>query len=188
MRRMIIVLTLVTVLSGLVLAATFASLSPRIELNRERALQASLAALFSDVDEPQFEQLEIEEMDIYRGEDAEGRLIGYAVAVTASGYNGPISMLLGLTPDLQQIEGLQVVENRETPGLGARITEEQFREQFIGLDPMQPITTIRHVEPDPAANEVQAISGATISSEAVVDAINRRAEQAIDAIHDAEDR
>ena len=188
MRRMIVVLTLVMVLSGLVLAATFSSLSPRIELNRERALQASLAALFADVEEPLFEELDIDDMDVYRGEDADGELFGYAVRITASGYNGPINMLLGLTPELERIEGLQVVENLETPGLGGRITEQEFRGQFRGLDPAQPIRTVRNVEPDPSENEVQAISGATISTEAVVTGINRRASDAIDAIGSAEGR
>ncbi|TVQ38831.1 MAG: FMN-binding protein [Spirochaetaceae bacterium] len=188
MKRMIIVLTLATLFSGLVLAATFVSLSPLIELNRERALQASLAALFADVEDPTFEQLDVDVIDIYRGVDSEDQLIGYAVRITAAGYNGPINMLIGLTPELTQIEGLQVVENLETPGLGGRITENQFRGQFRGLNPTRAIRTVRNVEPDPEANEVQAISGATISTNAVVEAINRRAQEAIDAIRAAEGR
>lgn len=188
MRRMIVVLTLVMVLSGVVLAATFATLSPRIELNRERALQASLAALFADVEEPSFEQLEIDAIDVYRGSDQAGELIGFAVRVTASGYNGPINMLVGLAPELNEIVGLQIVENLETPGLGGRITERDFRAQFDGLDPTEPIQSVRNIEPDPAANEVQAISGATISTDAVVAGINRRAGDAIAAIRAVEGR
>lgn len=186
MKKMLIVLTLVMALSGLVLGGTFAALTERIELNRERALQASLTALFADADEPSFAQLDIADTQIYRGSDAAGNLLGYAVRVVASGYNGPISMLVGLSPELDEIVGLQVVENIETPGLGGRITEEGFRAQFAGLDPTRSLQTVRNVEPDPGENQVQAISSATISTDAVVAGINRKTPDAIEAIRRAE--
>jgi Na+-translocating ferredoxin:NAD+ oxidoreductase subunit G len=185
MRKMIIVLTLVMALSGLVLAATFSSLSPMIELNRERALQASLAALFAGADQVSFEQLDVPDSQIYRGTDGSGNIVGFGVRVVASGYNGPISMLVGLSAELDEIVGLQVVENIETPGLGGRITETSFREQFRGLDPTRALRSIRNVEPDRAENQVQAISSATITSDAVVAGINQKTPAAIEAIRGA---
>lgn len=186
MKKMLITLTLVMALSGLVLAGTFAALTDRIELNRERALQASLAALFAGADAPTFTQLDIEPAQIYRGTDGSGNLLGYAVRVVASGYNGPISMLVGLSPELDEIVGLQVVENIETPGLGGRITEEGFRRQFAGLDPTRALRSVRNIEPDPSENQVQAISSATITTEAVVAGINQKTPDAIEAIRRAE--
>ncbi|TVR05325.1 MAG: FMN-binding protein [Spirochaetaceae bacterium] len=186
MKKMLIVLTLVMALSGLVLAGTFAALTERIEINRERALQASLAALFAGADEPSFDQLDVADPTIYRGTDGAGDLLGYAVRVVASGYNGPISMLVGLTPELDEIVGLQVVENIETPGLGGRITEAGFRSQFAGLDPTRALRSVRNIEPDPSANQVQAISSATITTEAVVAGINQKTPDAIEAIRRAE--
>lgn len=186
MKKMIIVLTLVMALSGLVLAATYASLSSRIEINRERALQASLAALFADAEDVAFEQLDTPEIQIYRGTDGSGELLGYAVRVVASGYNGPISMLVGMSAGLDEIVGLQVVENIETPGLGGRITEQQFRAQFRGLDPTRALRSVRNVAPDPEENQIQAISSATITTDAVVAGINQKTPAAIEAIRGVE--
>jgi len=181
MKRMLIVLTGVMVLSGLVLATTYSQLSPRIEENRIAALNASLAALFSGADLT-FETLASNDPTIYRGVTASGDLYGYAVRLQTQGYGGTITMLVGLSPDLEQITGIEVVEQLETPGLGGRITEPKFQEQFAGLKTSEPISYVKNVKPDPSANEIQAISGATITSRAVVGGINNALGDAIEII------
>jgi Na+-translocating ferredoxin:NAD+ oxidoreductase subunit G len=186
MRKMIIVLTGVMVLSGLVLAATSAGLSPRIEANRVAALNASLAAIFAgdgvDTGSLEFAEVESGGPTIYRGTSAADELLGYAVRVRTQGYGGTITLLVGLSADLQSIRGIEVVEQIETPGLGGNITTESFQEQFAGLDAQEQISYVKNVEPDPAENEIQAISGATITSKAVVSGINATLDQAIQII------
>jgi electron transport complex protein RnfG len=185
MRKMIIVLTAVTVLSGLVLAATFSGLSPRIEANRVAALNASLAAIFAaegDVTASELDFTELENdagLTIYRGSNAADELLGYAVRVETQGYGGTITLLVGLTPDLQTIKGIEIVEQIETPGLGGNITNTSFKQQFEGLDAREGISYVKNVEPDKNANEIQAISGATITSRAVVTGIDQTLDEAI---------
>lgn len=185
MRKMIIVLTAVTVLSGLVLAATFSGLSPRIEANRVAALNASLAAIFAAEGEVAASELDFTELEnetgptIYRGSSAAGELLGYAVRVETQGYGGTITLLVGLTPDLRTIKGIEVVEQIETPGLGGNITNTSFKQQFEGLEARERISYVKNVEPDKDANEIQAISGATITSRAVVTGIDQTLDEAI---------
>lgn len=186
MRKMIIVLTAVMVLSGLVLAATYTSLSPLIEANRIAALNSSLASIFadevSDESDLDFEELEADGPTIYRGSTRAGTLLGYAVRVQTQGYGGEITMLVGLSPDLDSILGIEVVEQVETPGLGGNITDESFKQQFEGLSTDEPIDYVKNVEPSKADNEVQAISGATITTKAVVVGVNSTLDQAIETI------
>jgi electron transport complex protein RnfG len=184
MKKMILVLGLVTLISGVVLAGIYTGLIPRIEANQQAALERSLSALFEGSEEPQFEQLDVEGPAIFRAESAGGDLLGYAVRVTATGYGGEIRLLVGVSPDLSSIAGMEVVQQVETPGLGARITEEDFRAQFEGLDPTETITYVKNQEPDTEANEIQAISGATISSEAVVEGINADVGRAVEILRE----
>jgi electron transport complex protein RnfG len=188
MRKMIVTLTTVMVLSGLVLAGTFTGLSPMIEANRVAALNESLAAIFAGPDLPaedlSFEQVESDAPTIYRGTNAAGALLGYAVRVETQGYGGAITLLVGLSPDLSTIMGIEVVEQVETPGLGGNITTDSFKEQFAGLDAGEAVSYVKNVEPDPDRNEIQAISGATITSRAVVSGINTTLGEAIETIEE----
>ncbi|MFW5684684.1 MAG: FMN-binding protein [Spirochaetota bacterium] len=186
MRRMIITLTAVMALSGLVLAGTFSGLSPRIEANRIAALNASLAAIFAgddaDASNLEFDELDADGPTIYRGSTPAGELLGYAVRLQTQGYGGTITLLVGLSADLQTIEGIEIVEQVETPGLGGNITSPEFKEQFSELTTEERIAMVKNVEPDKAANEIQAISGATITSRAIVSGINETLDEAIAVI------
>ena len=87
------------------------------------------------------------------------------------GYAGDISAMYAYSPDKKVIFGFQVVDAKETPGLGSRIgTDEAFGANFKALDATQParhpITTVKHGK-KANAWEIDAISGATISSRAV---------------------
>ncbi len=80
-------------------------------------------------------------------------------------------MVFGLSLDGESILGLSVVENKETPGLGNRIVEDAWRAQYAGLDAGQAIAVVKRPRRD-ESREVQAISGATISSQAVTRIVN----------------
>jgi electron transport complex protein RnfG len=166
---MIVVLTAVMILSGLVLATVSGALQPLIAANQEQALAESLESIFDDAADPEFTALDTD--DIWRA-SAGGRQIGYAARVEATGYGGPIQLILGISPGLDRILGIAVVESVETPGLGARIQEEEFQNQFEGLSVGEPITAVKNEPADTEENEIEAISGATISTNAVVNAVN----------------
>jgi len=92
--------------------------------------------------------------------DKNKNLIAFLVYASKSGYSSNVETLTALTPSLEII-GITVVSQNETPGLGTRVTENAFTGQFKGKTPA-------------TYDQVQAITGATISSSAVIDAVRAR--------------
>jgi len=103
-----------------------------------------------------------------------GRLLGYAVIAEGIGWDR-LKVLIGLSPDLHRITGLEILESRETPGLGERIKTAAFRNQF--KKPADaPLELVKHAPT--TDQQVQAITGATISSEAVTNMVNKEVQKA----------
>ena len=107
----------------------------------------------------------------FRGVDAQGKTVGFVLPVTTRGYEGHIEMLLGVDASLA-ITDFRLIKHRETPGLGAKAVEDDFRARFKG----------RHVgelevskNPDP--KKVLAITGATITSRAIANAFDAQMKQ-----------
>ncbi len=94
----------------------------------------------------------------YRGLDADGNTVGIAFAVDGNGFGGNIRMMVGLDPVTRKLTKVKVLDHLETPGLGARITEQAFLHQFENKSLNDAFT---------AKNDVDAITGATVSSQAV---------------------
>ena len=111
-------------------------------------------------------------------DDADARVIGRAFAVSGVGFWASIEGILALSPDLQRVTGVVFLRHSETPGLGGRITERQFRDQFRrGLRATPPDAGGQYIyiggaKPagpgDPRwGRRVDAVSGATGTSTAV---------------------
>ncbi|MCU0640490.1 MAG: FMN-binding protein [Candidatus Margulisbacteria bacterium] len=86
---------------------------------------------------------------------------GRALAVTVRGYGGEIELLVGIDQQ-ERISGLKVLSHKETPGLGANIVRPDFLGQFKGK---------KRTDPLEAKKDIDAISGATISSRAVCNGV-----------------
>ena len=80
--------------------------------------------------------------------------------------------MIGLTPGLKRITGLEILEQVETPGLGGRISEDSFLNQFKGISTEPQVNYVKNKKPE-KPNEIRAITGATISSRSVVAIINK---------------
>ncbi|MFA6548841.1 MAG: FMN-binding protein [Candidatus Margulisiibacteriota bacterium] len=92
---------------------------------------------------------------------------GKAVAVSPRGYSSTINLLVGI--DAQgKVIGIKVLDQKETPGLGASIVKPDFLKQFIGKSARDPIEV---------KNDVDAITGATISSRAVCKGVREALEK-----------
>lgn len=105
--------------------------------------------------------------------DESGATIGYVVVNTAKeGYGGDISVMTGVDAN-GKVTGIDILSHAETAGLGAKATEASFREQFIGL-----IGGITVSKDKAGENSIDAITGATITSRAVTDAVNAAIEAA----------
>lgn len=99
------------------------------------------------------------------GEDA-----GVIYTVVPSGYNGPIEALVGFDIRSKEITGVKVLSQTETAGLGANVQEPWFTARFAGKNAEQAIAVVKIEQTN--ENEVQAITAATITSEAIVSGIN----------------
>lgn len=108
--------------------------------------------------------------DILFVNDENGNRIGYVVAaVSPSGYGGDISVAVGIDSKTNTVTGFSVLSNSETAGLGAKCTEDEFTSQFKGKE----ATSIEYVKGGGATgNQIDAISGATITTNAVTQAVN----------------
>ena len=97
--------------------------------------------------------------------------IGWAIKATGSGYADNITLVLGVDRQVRRVTGMSVIANNETPGLGNKIAGEDFEGRFEGLSAAAPVEVIK-TRPGPDENAIQAISGATISSQSVADIVN----------------
>lgn len=176
--KMFIVLTLITILSGGLLSALNNVTEPRIELHRARELKAAIAEVLPAHD--YYDEISKGAVTLYLGKKKkDDQTVGVAVRLIGSGFQGKIAMMIGIKPDFTKLTGFRVLEQVETPGLGTKIVVDPsnkskpfwFPEQFKGLTFKPSITVIKNVKPT-KPNEIQAISGATISSKAVVSILN----------------
>ena len=118
------------------------------------------------------EETEVNGAKVVAALDENDEIIGHVVVNTAKGYGGDISVMTGVDAD-GKVTGVNILSHAETAGLGAKAAEQSFRDRFIGL--VQGIT----VSKDKAGeNSIDAITGATITSRAMTEAVNAAIEAA----------
>ena len=100
----------------------------------------------------------------------QGDLKGWVVKTKGQGYADTIELLLGLSPDFRSITGLFVLDQKETPGLGNKIATDAWRRQFVDAPAGRPLVVIKSGASRPG--EIDAVTGATISSRSVTAMIN----------------
>ena len=100
----------------------------------------------------------------------DGQLAGWVAKTAGQGYADKIEMLIGFDPQVDKITGIFVLDQKETPGLGNKIVTDEWRGQFVSKATDQPLAAVKGKAK--AGNEIDAITGATISSKAVTDIIN----------------
>lgn len=181
--RLVVTLGLTGLFSGLVLVSVFLATQPLIKKNQEEALEAAIYNVLPGAEtrkifvekDGKLEEVEAAEgvAAIYAGYDGSGKLVGYGIPASGSGFQDTISLIYGYDPFEEKVIGMQVLESRETPGLGDKIIKDQdFLDNFSALE-IDPIIEAVASGTKSAANEVDSISGATISSKAVVNIINQ---------------
>lgn len=112
---------------------------------------------------------------------------GYAFPVSGQGFWGPISGMAAVDPSATELLGVAFYRHSETPGLGARITEEQFTNQFRGLSlhPSEGEEKIFYLQAEGTAqakNELDAVTGATGTSRAVEAFLNQELDYFLETI------
>ncbi len=187
--RQILTLGVAGLISGLTLVGIYLVTLPAIQRNRAEALRAAVFEVVPGTTSIQPYELIDGELTLFEGGETElpegeavyagfgddGTMLGYAIPAEGPGFQDTVGMLYGFDPDNRIIIGLAILECRETPGLGDKIIfDETFHASFEALAVEPEIVTTKAGRSAP--NEVDVISGATISSVAVVSALNQSVE------------
>ena len=176
---------------GLLIAGTNYALSERIERNRTDKLYRQTGELLnrfnamSDANLPKAEQFEeFAEVEItssrgkkqvvvvVRALSADGEtVVGWSFNASGSGFADKIELVVAVDKDFESIAGFDVLASNETPGFGDKIKLPNWRNQFAGA-PVEELKLVKTGDVEKIDSEIVAISGATVSSKAVVDIIN----------------
>jgi len=144
----------------------------KIEYQKEQQIQSMLTEMFPNMSKYTFED------DIYTIY-SDGAEVGYAFIALGKGYGGNIDILVGLE-DEATIKGIIIISHSETPGLGSRVAERSFTDKFAVLN-------IADVALSRDGGQIDAITGSTIGSRAVVDAVRATAMEKVKLLKGGEE-
>jgi len=165
---------------GLLIAVTNAALSPRIEQNKINKRNRLVGVLLPEAKdfilldkEIEIESLrgEKEKIEVFRAMSEEGECVGWSFNAAGSGFADKIELVVAVDKDFEKLAGFNVLSSNETPGFGDQIKYDYYRDQFAGA-PAEELKLVTSGDPKKIDAEIVAISGATVSSEAVVEIIN----------------
>lgn len=122
------------------------------------------------------EETEISGIELYEYKSDSGSTEAYAVPFTGAGLWGSISGYMAVSPDLSAITGVVFTRQSETPGLGGRIDELEYREQFRGIT-ISAGSKLAYGEE--GGGQIDAITGATLTSNSVLKILNSLLESTI---------
>ena len=176
-------LMLITLIAGLLLGAVYEITKEPIRKENQKAKEEAYKAVFADADA--FEDVKIDEDKVAKALDEKGldatineamkvldksgQQIGYVLTVTDhEGYGGDIQFAMGVQSD-GTLNGISFLSISETAGLGMKAKEDAFRKQFEGKKTDQIVYTKNGAKAD---NEIDALSGATITTNAVTNCVN----------------
>ena len=181
--RLVLTLAIAGLISGVAIISIYEGTLPTITENKARELREAVFKVLPGVSQMQplvfrdgalvaEAKPEAGEPVVYGGYDADGKFVGYAIPGAGPGFQDTIGLLYGYDAAGRQVLGMEVLESRETPGLGDKIYKDlDFVGNFQGLSVDPTIVAVKkgtRTRP----NEVDSITGATIPSKAVVRIIN----------------
>ncbi|MCP3921828.1 MAG: RnfABCDGE type electron transport complex subunit G [Desulfobacterales bacterium] len=143
------------------------SLIPYLIQEKEKEKSQNLKITFNKV------EIEKNERKIFYNvihTSRDGKTAGWVVKSKGPGYADKVELLIGFDPNMKYITGLFVIDQKETPGLGNKIIENNFRNQFLRINTENSLVAVKTGKRHPG--EIDAITGATISSRSVCDIVN----------------
>jgi electron transport complex protein RnfG len=168
---LLILAAAVTGLLGAVYMLTEGPIEEQLRKTQETAMRAVLpsADVFNQMDAVFPGNI----LAAHEGTRKDGEHVGYVVEVNPVGYSGRIHLMVGISGMDGFVTGMRVLRHTETPGLGSLITAERFYRQYEGK-PLDALTVVRI--PSGSINAIDAITSATISTQAVTDGVNEAIE------------
>ena len=165
-----LILLLITGVAGFLLGGAYeitkAPIATSIETNRQDAMKEILptADKFSKVD------VKINDKISEVNSGSKGtEMAGYAIKVAPKGYGGPVELMVGIS-NAGKVTGIKILSHAETPGLGANAPQPKFSGQFANKPIKEKLEVVKVVPSKD--NQIQAITGATITSKAVTLGVN----------------
>ncbi len=167
--HMLVTLTIIGVISGGVLSEINKWAEPKIIANRKAETEKAIFVVQNEA--TNYKKVEDANFELYEVFDDSSNSLGYALPYEGNGFQGNVRLIVGVNKNVDKLVGLKILEQVETPGLGTKVTETLFTDQFKNLFVTPEIKPVKGVEPQ-NPNEVQTITGATISSKAIVRIVN----------------
>ncbi|MBN1370228.1 MAG: FMN-binding protein [Dehalococcoidaceae bacterium] len=161
-------LTLVVIISASLLSLTYSLTAEQIKLRQHEQFLGYLGEMF-----PEMTGFEYNDELYYVYDDA--LLLGYAFTASKAGYSGDINIMVGLS-DKETVKGVLIISQTETPGIGTRILDEPFIGQFAGMN-------VNDIRLRSEGGQADTITGATVSSKAVIEAISQAAKEKLAGIN-----
>lgn len=150
------ILCAITLVAAVLLAFVNNITAEHIEIAAKEASESAMRSILSEADS--FENID---ENIAKG-TKNGNTVGYCVTVSPSGFGGPVEMMVGIGED-GVVKGIEILSHSETAGLGAKAATDDFKNRF--KEKSTELEVVKTVTENP--EEVQAITGATITSKAV---------------------
>jgi Na+-translocating ferredoxin:NAD+ oxidoreductase subunit G len=172
-KNMTVALSVITLVAALSLAAVYNVTKEPIEVSQKAKINDAIKNVIADFEtisdtiiKPEDGADSIIVHRLFKG----GEYVGSAVETyTTKGFNGKFSLMVGFLPD-GSVSNIEVLDQKETPGLGSKMTGARFKDQFKGIKIQGQGGSLK-VKKD--GGTVDAITAATISSRAFCDAVNR---------------
>lgn len=156
------------------LAVTNAVTKDAIAQQQELTAAASRQSVCPDAVDFEKAEYDVQGVECYKALDESGNVIGYAISSASRGYGGDVKVMTGIDASDGSVIAINVYDNSgETPGLGVNTSGEKFTSQFEGLSSGTGVTVDKDAGKNPDSVAVDSVTGATISSRAVVDAVNQ---------------
>lgn len=166
---------------GFILALTNAVWAPRIQQNQEKKFNTQAGLLLKDADhfETVAEEITIDTgkgpqaVTVKKGLDKDGNMVGWAFVAEGAGFADKIQLVVAVSANWDRLAGFSVLSSSETPGFGDKIALPggYFQSQFEDL-PLRELILEKSGDATVKDENIVAISGATVSSQAVVTILN----------------
>ncbi len=173
--NLVLRLAIITVCAGLILGVVYAVTKGPIEENEAAKATEARQGVLAAAEE--FTQVALDGIDYDREKYADiqevyegttgGQAVGYTYSVVTKGYKAGLTLTIGIATD-GSVTGVEITAHDETPGLGANADDPEWLSQFAGTTGELTVSK----SSAGAENEIQALTGATITSRAVTNAVN----------------
>lgn len=174
--NMIASMLIVSALSALIVGYVHQKTAAPIEVSKNKKILEAISEVIGEFDNDPFTERTYiystdgkSKLELYPARE-NGIITSVAIKTYSdNGYGGKIEIIVGILMD-GTITGYKVIEQKETPGLGDKISSKRFSEQFVGLN-----TYDGEIKLKKDGGEIDALTSATISSRAVIDAVEKAA-------------